>query len=363
MRRFWVSFIEPALRLLKPQVIVEVGAESGINTKRILEYCEAEGARCHIIDPTGIDNMAELSERIAKYGAFHKLRSLQVLSQISDADVYLLDGDHNWYTVYHELCAIREACQAANRKRLPVIIFHDILWPYGRRDLYYCPEDVPAEFRQPYERAGVIPGQSQLSSFGGYNAELHNAVQEGGPRNGVLTAIEDFVAEASEHYEFMIVPGFHGLGLLLPRAGLQAATRKAVAALFEVPAHLRSHIEAVEADRMVLSTTSADAGAWATQLQQELEKTQATLVATSQAANEAAQQAALEKQRLIEAHQQQVSQLEHRLELIVQSHSYRALQQGKRLLDRVVPKGSKREQAAMTVLNRWLPSRTGSQAH
>jgi hypothetical protein len=39
---------------------------------------------------------------------------------------------------------------------------HDVLWPYGRRDLYYEPERVPEEFRQPYEMKGIRPGTKQV---------------------------------------------------------------------------------------------------------------------------------------------------------------------------------------------------------
>ena len=41
---------------------------------------------------------------------------------------------------------------------LPVLILHDVCWPYGRRDLYYVPERIPEEFRQPYAQRGMRPG-------------------------------------------------------------------------------------------------------------------------------------------------------------------------------------------------------------
>ncbi len=44
---------------------------------------------------------------------------------------------------------------------LPVLILHDVGWPYGRRDLYYTPETIPEEFRQPYEQAGMLPGHKR----------------------------------------------------------------------------------------------------------------------------------------------------------------------------------------------------------
>ena len=76
-----------------------------------------------------------------------------------------------------------------------MLILHDVCWPYGRRDLYYVPERIPAEFRQPYRWAGMRPGQSELVGNAGMNRDMANAEHEGGPRNGVMTAVDDFVAE------------------------------------------------------------------------------------------------------------------------------------------------------------------------
>ena len=38
---------------------------------------------------------------------------------------------------------------------LPVCFLHDVGWPYGRRDLYYAPERIPEEFRQPWAQKGL----------------------------------------------------------------------------------------------------------------------------------------------------------------------------------------------------------------
>lgn len=351
MRRFWTPFIEPALKLLKPRIIVEIGADSGINTKRILEFCQATAARCHIIDPTGIRNRAECAELLAQCGVLHERRSLEVLGELGDADVYLIDGDHNWYTVYHELGAILTAARAAGRKALPVMLFHDVLWPYGRRDLYYCLTDVPAEFRQPSQVAGLLLGQSRAVPDFGINADLEHALDEGGPRNGVLTAIEDFVAENEGLYELLLVPGFHGLGMLLPRTGLPAATRKGLAALFSLSEAARGHLEAVEEDRLKASATSV-------QLNQALLREQAELERERQE-REKLQLALAQGYAERAALAAQLQKLEQRHHLITASHSYRALSRAKRLLGHVLPEGSRREHAVHQALKTLLPSRAG----
>jgi hypothetical protein len=103
---------------------------------------------------------------------------------------------------------------------------HDVDWPYGRRDMYYQPDTVPAEFRRAYAYRGVIRGQNQLDEINGSDSPFANAIDEGGPRNGVLTAVEDFHAQHAEDYRFFRVKTQYGLGVLQLRTpGLQSAWR------------------------------------------------------------------------------------------------------------------------------------------
>ena len=89
-------------------------------------------------------------------------------------------------------------------------MFHDVCWPHARRDDYYDPEIIPDEYRQPYVRgAGLFPGIEGVREGGlPYRSP---AAREGGPLNGVLTAVEDFV-DARDGLRLAIVPAFYGLG-------------------------------------------------------------------------------------------------------------------------------------------------------
>lgn len=132
----------------------------------------------------------------------------------------LIDGNHNWYTVFEELRLVER--QSA---RWPLTLLHDIAWPYGRRDMYDTPTAVPAQHRHPHRKAGVLRGQSKLAARSGLNAGCYDAEHEGGARNGVLTAIEDFIDSSPVELELFAVPGPGGLGLLIdgPRLGTDAA--------------------------------------------------------------------------------------------------------------------------------------------
>jgi hypothetical protein len=52
---------------------------------------------------------------------------------------------------------------------------------------------------------------------GGFFPEYRKATCEGGARNGVLTAIEDFLREHKDEYEFFRVRGDFGLGIMYRR--------------------------------------------------------------------------------------------------------------------------------------------------
>jgi hypothetical protein len=219
---YWDSVIAPVLVAAEAKRVVEVGAFKGGTTERLLDFL-GPGAELHVIDPVPAFDAEEQERRFGGRYVLHRDISHNVLPHVAPMDAALIDGDHNWYTVYHELVMLRDVATRAG-SLLPVLVLHDIGWPYGRRDLYYAPDRIPPEFRQPYDTRGIKPGQSELlpAGVGGFNAGLHNAVHEGGPRNGVLTALEDFLAEHERPVRKVILPGYYGLAVVADEAQLQA---------------------------------------------------------------------------------------------------------------------------------------------
>ena len=101
------------------------------------------------------------------------------------------------------------------------MILHDVGWPYGRRDLYYDPDTIPEEHRQPYAQKGISMGRSTLVNSGGLNPTMYNAVEEGGPRNGVMTAVDDFVAEHHEPLQVLVLPIYFGLAIVVEESRVE----------------------------------------------------------------------------------------------------------------------------------------------
>ena len=151
-------------------------------------------------------------------------------------DAALIAGDHNWYTVFHELRLITEGARRHGAP-LPLLVLHDVGWPYGRRDLYYAPDTIPAEFRHPHRRAGMRPGRSELAASGGMSAGLWNAEHEGGPRNGVRTALDDWIAAHDRPVRTVVLPLYFGLAIVAEEERL--ARQPALAAALD-------HVESAE---------------------------------------------------------------------------------------------------------------------
>lgn len=224
MHRLWRTVVEPVLEATRPAVILEIGASDGRNTEHLLEYCRENGGVLHTIDPLPGFDVGAWQARYGGAFVFHRRMSLEALPEIPVPDVALIDGDHNWYTVFHELRLIEERARAEKRD-FPVVVLHDVGWPYGRRDLYYDPSTIPAEQRQPFRKGGMRPGHAELVDEGGLNPSFHNAVTEGGARNGVLTAVEDFVKNNERPVELAVVPGIHDLGILYSKEAVRGNGR------------------------------------------------------------------------------------------------------------------------------------------
>ncbi|OOG37410.1 class I SAM-dependent methyltransferase [Rhodanobacter sp. C05] len=287
MNRFWPRYISPLFELVQPQRIMEIGAEFGWNTRHILAYCRAHGAHADIIDPAPLPS---LMHELAQFGPaeyrFLPLKSLAAIPQLEAPDLVLLDGDHNWATVFHELNLLQARAEKAGQAP-PIVLSHDVAWPYARRDMYYNPDDLDGWQKHSYSYKGMLQGQSELDEKG-VNGWLANAMHEGGPRNGVLTAIEDYIASAGIEFTFRKLPFFNGLGILVPTARMTPALQALIDSFFGADSLLAA-CEALEADGM--------------ELRGMLSQTEIGLTRRTEALQRA--------REIIEAQRQRIAELEH----------------------------------------------------
>jgi hypothetical protein len=231
----------PILDRVGARSVAEVGAYAGDLTGMLLEWAERSGAKVVAIDPKPQPELVALGEHPQL--TLIEQTSERALAELELPDALIIDGDHNYYTVRHELERIAEH---AGDERLPLLLLHDVCWPHARRDAYYAPERIPPEQRQPItEGAGLFPGEDGVV-LGGLPYQWA-ASREGGPENGVLTALEDFLAER-EGLCSAVVPMFFGLGVVWDES---ASWAQAVAELVE-PWEANPMVARLEANRVYL---------------------------------------------------------------------------------------------------------------
>lgn len=215
-----LPFAEVIRRLLDvvgARSVTEVGADRGDFTAELLDWAAESGAGVTAIDPDPAAELRQLAEAHPELDLIRRT-SPEALGEGPLADAIILDGDHNYYTLSRELRLIDERAGTAG---LPLLLLHDVGWPHARRDTYYSPDRVPERDRQPLARdAMVSPGKPGTVSIGvafGWAAE-----HEGGPGNGVLTAVEDFL-EGRAGVRLAVIPAFFGLAVLWPEKAPWAA--------------------------------------------------------------------------------------------------------------------------------------------
>ena len=224
MIRLWRHIILPVFKAANIRRILEIGAEAGFSTNVLLKYVSRNQGLLYCIDPSPEFDAEELKSNYPNHFVFYKDLSLNALPSLPQIDAVLIDGDHNWYTVYHELKEV-EKIHGSNAIKQPVVFVHDISWPYGRRDLYYNPQTIPEQYCHPHEQKGILPNKSELSFDRGLNKDLWNATHEGGEHNGVLSAVENYLAESKLEFEFLKLPLYFGLGILITKKKLKATDK------------------------------------------------------------------------------------------------------------------------------------------
>jgi len=219
------SLILPILDAVGPRRIVELGGEGGLMTEELAGWAQAHDAELHCVDPLPGSHLRQLAG--AGRVRLAQAKSPGALADLPRFDVYVVDGDHNFHVVSGELAAIFDE---AGDGEHPIALMHDVAWPAARRDMYYDPDDVPAEARRPldYER-GAVPGEPLLQAGRGFRGAGHfaYATEEGGARNGVLTAVEDLLGRRGD-LELRRVPCVFGFGAVYPSGAPWAERVRAV---------------------------------------------------------------------------------------------------------------------------------------
>lgn len=209
---FWLDIVCPLLLQIQGKCLLEIGADEGENTRLFSTYCDTFNATLTVIDPVLKPSLQQIVSSSKKtkmiVGKSHDV--LPTLDQPLDA--VFLEGDLNYYTTYSDLAAIKDLANHQNIT-FPTVFVRSASWPYARRDMYYDPQSIPVEHRHDYEVKGMTPWSSELEDMK-FNWPYANAKKEGGPANGVLTAVEDFIKDSELSLKLFSLPLNHGLSIL-----------------------------------------------------------------------------------------------------------------------------------------------------
>jgi len=237
------DLILSCLEAAEARTVAEIGSESGAFTRDLLSFAARREGEVWCVEPYPTLELEQLDSTEPR---FHLIagRSPGALSGIEPCDAYIVDGDHNYWTVSREL-----EHALGDRDAAPLVVLHDVSWPSGRRDQYYAPDALPPAAVHPHSwDRGSLP-DVEKAARGGLrgNGSFAIALREGGERNGVRTAVEDFVAER-EDLRFARVPSIFGVGFVYSRSASYAG---ALAALLD-PLDGNPLLERLERNRIDL---------------------------------------------------------------------------------------------------------------
>ena len=265
MTAFWVV-IQELLHITRPARLVEIGGDQGECTQKFCAWASPHHAHVHVIETQPADALKHIVKQY-QFATLHVGLSLEVLPTLERAACFVIDGDHNYYTVYNELKLITQYNQP------DLILLHDIGWPWGHRDMYYDLNTIPDKYRNnpvTEPNLGFVPGHPGVFPEQGFRSHGHFAFArvEGGPQNGVLTAVHDFLIENLD-YQLFTIDCVFGLGILVLKSApyysqivtlLNRYTSNPLISLLEQD-RLRSFINALSKPQTVLSPAETPSNA------------------------------------------------------------------------------------------------------
>jgi len=204
----FTPLIHDLLAAVAPERVIEIGGETG---QSAAAYLAAGAQQVVCVDPVPGEELAALAAAEQRLTLITE-RSPGCIPSLPPSTFWAIDGDHNYATVREELETILAGADAGQP---PLIMLHDVLWPWARRDLYYDPDALEEAAVHPHSwDAGPTVFSESLREDGFVGAgSFAAAIDAGGERNGVRTAIEDVLATRPQ-LRFAIVPVVFGLGVI-----------------------------------------------------------------------------------------------------------------------------------------------------
>ena len=193
---FDLNIIHTFLSRFNAKKILLIGLSNKTILNKLILYCMDTNCTLYIIDEINAKNLIKknksLSNKFLKDNIKHlKGQSLKILPNLKNFDAVFIDGDPNWYTVFNELTLIKK-----NNLKFPLVFVCNNKYPHKRRDSYINPNNIPDEYK--HDCCNELPityEENNEIKHAMINDGFCHAIYKETPKNGVLTAIEDFLNE------------------------------------------------------------------------------------------------------------------------------------------------------------------------
>lgn len=211
---FDLSIIPTFLSRFKVKKILIIGLSNERILNEIIPYyidneCLLYGIDSKINLNTIFKEYIELDENLKSNLKYYAEDSLTILPKLNQFDAIFIDDDSNWYTLYNELNIIKK-----NNSNFPNVFICNNKYPYKRRDAYTNPKKIPKENINEYsDEFPIFYKEDNETKYTMVKDGLYHAIDKDTPKNGVLTAIEDFLKENPKLEHLKINP-IEGISLI-----------------------------------------------------------------------------------------------------------------------------------------------------
>ena len=188
-----LEIIPIILNMFKVNNLVISGMPTNETSEQIFKFIGEKNIHYTIIEENKeLNNMS-----------FIKENPLNALPTLNNYDAIFLDDDPNWFTTYNELKIIKNS-----NDEFPLVFICNNIFPHKRRDTYRNPDCIPDEFKNDYSKTLTY---DEINIYD----NTYHAIEENNSKNGVLTAIEDFLDE-NKSINMMNIKLINGITILYP---------------------------------------------------------------------------------------------------------------------------------------------------
>lgn len=200
--------IKDLIMSVSPKSICEIGSDLGATTRLLSDYCYENSCTLHSVDPA-FDKTERKSQLVYTY----KMTSFEYLKNNQASQVYFIDGDHNFHTVFNELNLIKSSLI---RNEEVVVFLHDVGWPCAYIDMYYDCSSIPEELRSLSHKNSIVKILKDEYSqvYEGLPMDQVSVVSPSSESSGVLSAVMEFLKKDMSS-EFFKIPSIYGFGVLI----------------------------------------------------------------------------------------------------------------------------------------------------